>query len=102
MKKYKIDRLIKTGKLQRMKTKLISAAVAFLTTVVFTFCAIKPGDFNMIGYAFCEMIFSHNSPESQRYENAVVYSFDVLCGSGVFWIVYVVAVGIQQSCQYKK
>ena len=71
-----------------MKSKAPSLAIALIVAIIFLFFAVKPGAFNMIGYSISLLIFPENSPNSLKYSDVVIYSFDVLCALLLFWLVY--------------
>jgi hypothetical protein len=68
--------------------KRIPTITASLITALFIYFALKPGAFNMIGYAIYINIIPQNSEASIKYEKAFIYSFDIVCGILLFWIIY--------------
>ena len=72
-----------------MKAKLISYSISLVITIIFFLIIIRPGGlFSLIGYTISLLIFPQNSKESIRYENLIIYTFDVLCALGVFFLIY--------------
>lgn len=71
-----------------MEKKIISITIASVVALVFLYFAIRPGVFNMIGYTISLLIFPANSPDHLKYENIIMYFFDIICGGVLFWIVY--------------
>ena len=71
-----------------MKRRKSSIVIALIVTAIFLLFAIRPGIFNMIGYAIDLSIFGENSPESIKYEKLVIYSFDILCGLILFFLCF--------------
>lgn len=71
-----------------MDKKNLSIIIASVITIIFLFFAMRPGIFNMIGYAISILIFPENSNENLKYGKFVIFLFNIFCGVVLFYIVY--------------
>jgi hypothetical protein len=74
-----------------MNKEIKVVIVALIITTIFMIIALRPGLFSMLGYSLDLLIFGDNTSDSIRYEKLVIFSFDALFGSIVFFISYKVA-----------